>query len=80
MFPGLQPAARNSSSPAGLENKGSETSSKELMKCFRRSKVKETKGVETTEGERGALAQLVLLSHWSLSHLRELVFRARKQE
>ncbi|XP_031988783.1 tyrosine-protein phosphatase non-receptor type 22 [Corvus moneduloides] len=34
----LQPAARNSSSPAGLENKGSETSSKELMKCFRRSK------------------------------------------
>ncbi|XP_066191736.1 tyrosine-protein phosphatase non-receptor type 22 [Sylvia atricapilla] len=35
---GLQPAARNSSSPAGLENKGSEKSSKELMKCFRRSK------------------------------------------
>ncbi|KAL2295444.1 hypothetical protein Nmel_017857 [Mimus melanotis] len=34
----LQPAARNSSSPAGLENKGSETSSKELLKCFRRSK------------------------------------------
>ncbi|XP_051664655.1 tyrosine-protein phosphatase non-receptor type 22 [Manacus candei] len=34
----LQPAARNSSSPAGLENKGSETSSKEAMKCFRRSK------------------------------------------
>ncbi|KAM3659154.1 tyrosine-protein phosphatase non-receptor type 22 [Ammospiza maritima maritima] len=34
----LQPAARNSSSPAGLENKGSGTSSKELIKCFRRSK------------------------------------------
>ncbi|TRZ16876.1 hypothetical protein HGM15179_010189 [Zosterops borbonicus] len=34
----LQPAARNSSVPAGLENKGSETSSKELMKCFKRSK------------------------------------------
>ncbi|XP_062365789.1 tyrosine-protein phosphatase non-receptor type 22 [Cinclus cinclus] len=34
----LQPAARNSSSPVGLENKGSETSSKEFMKCFRRSK------------------------------------------
>uniref|UniRef100_A0A8C0U9R9 protein-tyrosine-phosphatase n=2 Tax=Cyanistes caeruleus TaxID=156563 RepID=A0A8C0U9R9_CYACU len=34
----LQPAARNSLTPAGLENKGSETSSKELMKCFRRSK------------------------------------------
>ncbi|XP_063274493.1 tyrosine-protein phosphatase non-receptor type 22 [Prinia subflava] len=34
----LQPAARNSSSPAGLDNKSSETSSKELMKCFRRSK------------------------------------------
>nr|XP_031362834.1 tyrosine-protein phosphatase non-receptor type 22 [Lonchura striata domestica] len=34
----LQPAARNSLSPAGLENKGSGTSSKELIKCFRRSK------------------------------------------
>ncbi|KAI1230941.1 Tyrosine-protein phosphatase non-receptor type 22, partial [Lamprotornis superbus] len=34
----LQPAARNSSSPAGSENKGSQTSSKELIKCFRRSK------------------------------------------
>nr|XP_054504959.1 tyrosine-protein phosphatase non-receptor type 22 [Agelaius phoeniceus] len=35
---GLQPAARNSSGPAGLENKGSGTSSKDLIKCFRRSK------------------------------------------
>ncbi|KAM9268394.1 tyrosine-protein phosphatase non-receptor type 22 [Morus bassanus] len=34
----LQPAARNSTSPLGLENNASETSTKEPTKCFRRSK------------------------------------------
>ncbi|XP_075632047.1 tyrosine-protein phosphatase non-receptor type 22 isoform X2 [Balearica regulorum gibbericeps] len=34
----LQPAARNSTSALGLEDHASETSSKEPMKCFRRSK------------------------------------------
>ncbi|XP_050767289.1 tyrosine-protein phosphatase non-receptor type 22 [Gymnogyps californianus] len=34
----LQPAARNSVSPPGLENNASETLSKEPTKCFRRSK------------------------------------------
>ena len=54
MFPGLQPAARNSVSPPGLENNASETSSKEPTKCFRRSKVKNNtkQKLLRTEGER----------------------------
>lgn len=59
-FLGLQPTVRTSTSnPGDSGNKASEESSKESVKCFRRSKVK------ISEREKGKKGQFQLSSYGS---------------
>lgn len=54
VYPGLQPTARNSMCPEGLDSNAAKTSSKESTNCFRRSKVntRQDKAIANGEGEK----------------------------
>ncbi|XP_042656059.1 tyrosine-protein phosphatase non-receptor type 22 isoform X2 [Tyto alba] len=61
----LQPAAGNSTSPLGVDNNASETSSKEPTKCFRRSKsLKILKNVRKSKSFRLTCIFLMALSKY----------------